>query len=306
MGPAEQFTAQCRCHLQLELGEGVRWDDRRGELVWVDVHRGRLHTAAVTDAGIGQVEVLDLGGPLTAVFPLPDPGDGWLVGRGQGLATLDRTGALRELTAPERRRAGHTRVNDGACDRRGRLWLGSMEYAGAPNGGCLYRIDLAGRLTVQLSPTTVSNGIGWSPDGQTMYFIDSGARTVTAFAYRDGELGEPRIVVQVDEAGAVPDGMCVDDDGCLWVAIWGAGEVRRFDPDGSLLARVATPAARPSCCAFGGPDRDILYITTARVGLTETELSLQPHAGCLLAVDVGVAGPAALPYRGPLEITDGT
>jgi sugar lactone lactonase YvrE len=300
----QRLIAECCCHLQLELGEGVRWDDRRGELVWVDVHRGRLHAAPGTHARLDEVVVLDVGGPLTAVFPLPDPDDGWLVGHGQGLAVLDRTGGLHELAAPERRRPGHTRVNDGACDREGRLWLGSMEYAGAPDRGCLYRIDLAGRLTVALSPTTVSNGIGWSPDGDTMYFVDSGAGTVTAFSYDEGELGDARVLVQIDEGGAVPDGMCIDDEGCLWVAVWGAGEVRRYSPEGSLLILVETPAARPSCCAFGGPERNFLYITSARVGLSETELSRHPHAGCLFAVEVGVTGPGALPYRGPLEVID--
>lgn len=300
------FPARCCCHQRLELGEGVCWDARRGELCWVDVHRGLLHTAAVTAAGVGPVDVLDIGGPLTAVFPLPDPADGWLVGHGQGLAALRRTGELRPLAEPEQRRPGHTRVNDGACDARGRLWLGSMEYAGGDDRGRLYRVDLDGRLTVAAAPTTVSNGIGWSPDGATMYFVDSGPGTVTAYAYDadTGELNDPRVLVQIAEEGAVPDGMCVDDEGCLWVAIWGGGQVRRYAPDGELLARVDVPAQRPSCCALGGPDRNVLYVTSARVGLTETELSSQPHAGCLFAVEVGVRGPGALPYRGPLEIAD--
>jgi sugar lactone lactonase YvrE len=300
------LEARCACHLQLELGEGVRWDDRRRQLAWVDLHRGRLFTAPVTGPGaaLGEVTELDAGGPLTAVVPLPH-GDGWLAGHGQGLALLDRDG-LRELVAPERRRPGHTRVNDAACDRDGRLWLGSMEYAGAPGAGHLYRLDLDGRLTVAIAPTTISNGLGWSPDGATMYFVDSGPGTITALDYHDGEPTDPRVVVRIDEGGPVPDGLCVDDDGCLWVAVWGAGEVRRYAPEGPLLARVGTPASRPSSCAFGGPDRDVLFITTARVELTETVLSGQPHAGCLLAAEVGVAGPAAAPYRGPLEVTDAT
>ncbi|HET6878484.1 MAG TPA: SMP-30/gluconolactonase/LRE family protein [Jatrophihabitans sp.] len=303
---SDHFSAQCCCHQRLELGEGVRWDARRGELLWVDVHRGLLHTAPATAAGVGPVEVLDVGGPLTAVFPLPHPEDGWLVGHGPGLAALSRAGELRPLAAPEQRRPGHTRVNDGACDARGRLWLGSMEYSGAAGQGQLYRVEIDGRLTVAVSPTTVSNGIGWSPDGATMYFVDSGPGTVTAYGYdaATGDLHDPRVLVRVSEDGAVPDGMCIDDEGCLWLAIWDGGQVRRYAPDGSLLARVDVPARRPSCCAFGGPDRDVLFITSARVGLTETDLSHQPHAGCLFAVDVGVRGPAALPYQGPLEIAD--
>ena len=302
----ERHRADCWSHLQLELGEGVRWDDRTGELLWVDVHRGRLHVATLLDTDLDTLREIDLEAAVTAVFPLPDPADGWLVGRGEGLAAVSRAGDVELLALPERFRPGHTRVNDGACDREGRLWLGSMEYAGAPDAGRLYRLGLDGRLTVALSPTTVSNGLGWSPDGSTMYFVDSGAGTVTAFAYADGELADPRVIVHVEDPDAVPDGLCVDDEGCLWVAIWGAGEVRRFSPDGSLLAQVAVPAVRPSCCAFGGPDGDLLFITTARVGLSETELSHQPHAGCLFAVDVGVTGPAAAPYRGPLEVTDAT
>ncbi|HET8559444.1 MAG TPA: SMP-30/gluconolactonase/LRE family protein [Marmoricola sp.] len=304
MAAVEELTADCWAHLQLELGEGVRWDARRGELLWVDVHRGRLYVATLVDVDLDAVREIDVGGPLTAVFPLPDPDDGWLVGHGEGLAALSRAENLTPLALPERGRPGHTRVNDGACDAEGRLWLGSMEYAGAPGLGRLYRLDLDGRLTVAHAPTTVSNGIGWSPDGTTMYFVDSGPATITAFAYTGGSLHDPRVLVHLDDG--VPDGLCVDDEGCLWVAVWGAGEVRRFSPDGTLLARVATPARQPTCCAFGGPDRDMLLITSARVGQTETELSHQPHAGCLFAVQVGVTGPGAHPYRGPLEVTDAT
>lgn len=305
----QRLTAQCCCHLRLELGEGVRFDARRDELIWVDVHRGLLHTARVADdSSVDAIEVLDVGGPLTAVFPLPDPADGWLVGHGQGIATLTRDGQLRPLTEPEQHRPGHTRMNDGACDARGRLWIGSMEYAGAADQGQLYRVDLDGRLSTVLSPTTVSNGLCWSPDGATMYFIDSGPGTVTAFGYDadSGELHDPHVVVRVPDDDGIPDGMCIDDEGCLWVAIWDGGQVRRYAPGGSLLAQVDVPAKRPSCCALGGPNRNTLYITTARVGLTETELSYQPHAGCLFAVEVPVPGPPVLPYRGPLEITDAT
>ena len=304
MAGVEELTAHCCCHLQLELGEGVRWDPRHGALVWVDVHRGRLLAAPVSGSIPGDVEELDVGGPLTAVFPLPEAGDGWVVGHGEGLALLHRSGDVRELAAPERRRPGHTRVNDGACDAEGRLWLGSMEYAGAAGQGCLYRLNLDGRLTVALAPTTVSNGIGWSPNGATMYFVDSGAGTVTAFGYDAGSLHDPRVLVRLDEG--LPDGLCVDDEGCVWVAVWGGGAVHRYSPDGTLLARVAVPTRQPSCCAFGGPDRDVLFITSARVGLSETELSQEPHAGCLFSVHVGVTGPAAHPYRGPLEVTDAT
>jgi sugar lactone lactonase YvrE len=301
-----RLSAQCCCHLKLELGEGIRWDARRGELAWVDVHRGLLCTAPGNGTSVGEVDFLDVGGPLTALFPLPDESDGWVVGRGPGLAALSRDGQLRILAEPEQRRPGHTRVNDGACDAAGRLFVGSMEYAGAKDHGRLYRIDLDGRLTVALAPTTVSNGICWSPDGTTMYFVDSGAATVTAFRYDAdaGELHDPKVLVHIAEDGAVPDGMCSDDAGCLWVAIWDGGEVRRYAPDGELLARVTVPAQRASCCAFGGPDGTTLYITSARVGLSETDLSDQPHAGCLFAVQLDVSGPPAHPYRGPLEITD--
>lgn len=298
--------AACCCHVQLELGEGVRWDDRTEELLWVDLHRGLFYSATVTAAGVGPLRVNDVGGPVTAIFPLADPADGWLLGHRQGLSLLRRSGEVRSLASPEQRRPGHTRVNDGACDARGRLWLGSMEYAGAEDQGRVYRVDRDGSLTAAIVPTTISNGIGWDPAGTTMYFADSGRGTVTAYAYDPdtGDVRDSRVVVRVTEPGAVPDGLCVDDEGYLWVAIWGGGEVRRYSPEGALLVRVGVPAQRPSCCAFGGPDRATLYVTSARVGLTETELSYQPHSGCLFAVRPGVTGPAAFPYSGRLEISD--
>src|SRR5690242_9726599 len=123
-----RLSAQCCSHQQLELGEGVRWDGRRDELLWVDVHRGRLHIASVSGTGLDRLAEIDVGGPLTGVSPLPAVDVGWLVGHGRGRAARDRSGRLRELVAPGRHRPGHSRVNGGACDAEGRLWLGSMEY----------------------------------------------------------------------------------------------------------------------------------------------------------------------------------
>jgi sugar lactone lactonase YvrE len=230
----------------------------------------------------------------------PAVAGGYVLAAGNGFLFADAGGAVRELAQLD---TGHVavRMNDGACDPQGRFWAGTMAYDESPGVGALYRLELDGSCTTVLTGLTISNGIGWSPDGSTMYLADSGTATIDAFDFdpSTGDLDERRTIVRIDTPGVAPDGLTVDDHGDIWVALWGGSELRRYRPDGSLLSTVAVPVERPTSCAFGGPDRSTLFVTTARDGLDQAGLERQPDAGRVFRIDgLGASGPACAPYRG--------
>ncbi|WP_433326330.1 SMP-30/gluconolactonase/LRE family protein [Spirillospora sp. CA-294931] len=258
-----------------ESGEGPRWDDSRQELTWVDLTAGRLHVASV-DGPCLQEPVRTCGtGSRTLGIAVPLPSSGWLVATGPSLARLSMMGSLQHLATLER--PGH-RLNDGACDPRGRFWVGGMADDARPGSGSLFRVDLDGSVSRVLVDMTHPNGLGWSPDGGTMYVTDSGVREITAYDYDVGSgwLGGPRPFVRLDDGG-VPDGLCVDSGGGVWVATSTGRQVRRFAPDGTVTMILDVPAPRVSACAFVGPERDVLAVTTGSSGgLPEGRLFLYP------------------------------
>jgi sugar lactone lactonase YvrE len=280
------------------LSEGPRWHADAQELLWVDilgahVHRGRLGV----DGELASQRTTTLDRHVGAVAPATE--GGYVAAAGAGFVHIGEDGTVRELAQPERGRTD-VRMNDGACDAQGRFWGGTMAYDESPGGGALYRLELDGSCTTVLTGLTISNGIGWSPDGATMYLADSGTGRVDAYDVdADGDIGNPRPIVVVDEPGVAPDGLTVDDDGGIWVALWGGGAVRQYAPDGELLAVVGLPVDRPTSCAFGGPERSTLFVTTARDGLDAASMVHQPHAGHVFRIDgLGVTGPPCAPYRG--------
>lgn len=274
-----------------DFGEGVRFDAERRRLLWVDLTAGRLHAAPLDDPDAAEV-VAAVDGPLGVAAPLAD-GEGFLLGAGRGLAVADGAGAVRPLLDLE---PEANRVNDGGCDPAGRFWLGSMAWDEGPGAGSLHRVDLDGTVTRVLDGLTVANGPAWSPDGSVLYLDDSGRRVLTAHETTpEGDLGPPRLLVQF-ETGA-GDGLVVDDEGHLWVALYGGSAVHRYDPDGRLVARVEVAASQvTSVCLAEGR----LYATTTPRGLSDPE----PDAGRLFAADVGVAGPPVRPFRGALPGRD--
>jgi len=190
------------------------------------------------------------------------------------------------------------RFNDGACDARGRLWVGTMADDEGPGRGSLYRLDERG-LEKVLSPVSISNGIDWSLDGRTMYYADSTDLRVYAFDFdvETGQLATQRTFIELDEGEGFPDGLTVDAEGCVWLAIWDGWRVRRYGPDGEILGEFQLPVARPTSCAFGGSDLGALLITSAYTRLDEAELAAQPDAGAVFAVRPGVGGRPANRFR---------
>jgi sugar lactone lactonase YvrE len=281
------------------LSEGPRWDADRDELLWVDIVGSRLHRARVgADGQLDEAAPVQFDRFVGAAAPAA--GGGYVLAAGSGFLFADPSGAVYELAQPE---AGHdhVRMNDGACDPQGRFWAGTMAYDETPGAGGLYRLEFDGSCTTVLTGLTISNGIGWSPDGGTMYLSDSGTARIDAFDFEaaSGDISRRRTIVRSTEPGVAPDGLTVDDAGDLWVAMWGGGAVRRYDPSGSLRATVPVSADHPTSCAFGGPDRTTLFITTARQGLDAPALARQPDAGRVFCVHgLGVSGPPCTTYRG--------
>ncbi|HLN16520.1 MAG TPA: SMP-30/gluconolactonase/LRE family protein [Acidimicrobiales bacterium] len=281
------------------LSEGPRWHEERGELLWVDIIGSKFHRASIgPDGELDAVATVAVDRHVGAVAPTT--AGGYVLAAGTGFLYVDEEGSVHELAQAAAGR-DDVRMNDGACDRRGRFWAGTMAYDESPGKGALYRLELDGRCTTVLTGLTISNGLGWSPDGATMYLADSGAGDLDAFEFDEptGELGSRRTLVHFEGGEVVPDGLTVDEEGGIWVALWGGGAVQRYAADGQLLMTVEIPAAKPTSCAFGGPDLATLFVTTARVGLDELALSAQSHAGKVFRVDgLGVRGTPCLPYRG--------
>jgi sugar lactone lactonase YvrE len=281
---------------QNELGEGARWDARRDELLRVDILAGRVYRDRVDDdGGLASVRTYDVPGTVGAIAPVE--GDaGFLLAAGLGFAHLALDGSLRPLAEVT---AAGTRMNDAACDPQGRFWAGTLADDRRVGGGALYRLDRDGRTQLMLGDLTISNGLGWSPDSGTMYLADSGARVVHAFAFdpEPGTISDGRELIRVDEEVGEPDGLTVDAAGDLWVAIFGAGRVQRYSPDGELRETLSVPARETTSCAFAGPRLNRLFVTTATENWTEEQRRAEPGAGLVYRFDTDATGRPAEPFR---------
>lgn len=281
----------CRCVLPIAAGlaEGPCWWSERNILLWVDIEASRI---GLFDPATGNNNFLHLPAHVGAVVPT-SVGD-LLLATAAGLMRMDpSTGVVTLLLDPELDRPGN-RFNDGKCDPWGRFWAGTMAYDFEPLAGSLWRLDGDGRITRQRRQLTISNGLAWSQDRGTLYFIDSPTLKVMAFPLTSsGEIAaEPSICVQIPEDwDAVPDGMCIDAEGMLWIALFGGGAVTRWDPiSGQLLDRLALPCRQVTSCCFGGPHLDQLFMTTARREMDAAAIAAEPLAGGLFQADVGVKG----------------
>jgi len=195
----------------------------------------------------------------------------------------------------------HNRFNDGKCDPAGRFWAGTMEYSFKENRGTLYCLDRDGSVRKMLGDIGISNGLAWSLDGSVMYYIDTLTSAVRAFDFdmETGAIRNERTAIRVPEEMGHPDGMTIDAEGMLWIALWGGGQVGRWNPDnGELLTSISCPVSLTTACAFGGKELDTLYITSAVDDLSGEQLEKEPHAGGLFAVRPGCQGIAAYRFGG--------
>jgi sugar lactone lactonase YvrE len=289
------------------LGEGPLWDAAAGRLHWIDIFGRRVTTA---DADGRTLEVRELDQLPGCLFLLPDRG--LVAATDRGLLALGAAGdtPAAPVLTPFTPGGPDQRFNDGATDPRGRAFVGTASISGASGRCALYRLDrpevgrpVLGRPVLGrpvLTGVSLSNGLGWSPDGGTFYYSDTPTGRVDAFDYDldTGALGRRRPFVSLPSGSGMPDGLTVDADGGVWIAVYGGARVERYDPDGRLDAVVEFDIPNITSCAFGGPALDILFITTARVDQDDDFLAAHPHAGALFSAEVGRTGIAETPWEG--------
>ena len=277
---AEPLTGPVAHH-----AEGPVWSDAWGGLRWVDMLAGDVLSlgagGAVARRHVGEV----------AAALRPRAGGGAVIAVERGFALEAPGGELARL--PELWADPGVRMNDGGCDPDGRFYCGSMAYDARPGAGALYRLDAGGRVEVVLAGVTISNGLDWSPDGRLAYYADTPTREISVFDYdRGAGLRSRRAFAAIDGS---PDGLTVDAEGGVWVALYGGAAVHRYAPSGALDAVVELPVSKPTACTFGGPGLAQLFITTSREDLAEGE---EPAAGSLFTCTPGVAGRPARAFAG--------
>jgi sugar lactone lactonase YvrE len=265
---ASPFTDAVAYH-----GEGPIWDAQTNRLLWVDMHAGDVLSTSV-DGDTTRQHYADL-----AACIVPRTNGGYALATARGFTLIDADGSLHRL--PDVWDDISVRMNDGGCDPHGRFFCGSMATDAANGRGAMYRLDPDHSVTQVFAGVTISNGLGWSRDGAHAYYVDTPTHRIDVCA---PDLSSRRPFVSI-EAGA-PDGLTVDAEGGVWVALWGGHAVHRYSPDGSLDAVIELPVAQVTSCAFGGDDLATLFITTSAENLAAPE----PEAGALFAVQPGVRG----------------
>jgi sugar lactone lactonase YvrE len=265
-------------------------------LLRVDILAGRVYRDRVdADGSLLPVGTYQMPGTVGAITPVQGD-DGWLLAAGRGFVHLRPDGSRRSLA--EVSPAG-TRLNDGACDPQGRFWAGTLADDHHAGGGALYRLDWSGRTELILDGLTISNGLGWSPDGGTMYLVDSGPRVIQAFAFDAdrGTISDEHVLATVPEQVGAPDGMTVDAAGDLWVAVYGGGQVHRYSPDGALRQVLTVPARQSTSCAFAGPGLNRLYVTTATEDWSDEQHRAEPASGLMYRFETDATGLPAAMFR---------
>jgi len=283
--------------LRAGLLEGPVWDPN-GALYFVDIMRGRVHRY---DPATRAHRTIDLAADAVTVgaVALSEKNDLVLAAR-DGFARVNpRTGAVSKIADVEADRPNQ-RMNDGKVDPAGRFWAGTMALDETARAGSLYRLDRDGSVRAMLRDVTISNGLDWSPDRETMYYIDSPTRRIDMFDFdaATGAIGNRRTFVPIARQHGIPDGLTVDVDGCVWVALWRGAAVHRYTPYGILDTVVNVPTSCPTSCAFGGADLRDLFITTAAMELNERERAEEPLAGGLFVCRPGAAGRAPNRFKG--------
>lgn len=285
MSPGSEVT--CVLRAGALLGESPLWDTTSRVLYWVDIKRREVHrldpatgrdTRWPTPEVVGSLAVRAAGGLVVALR--------------SGFHFLDLdTGAVTPIARPEPDRP-ENRFNDGKPDRRGRFWAGSMHDPETAPTGALYRLDADLSCHRMVDGLVCSNALCWSPDGRTMYHADTARRTVWAWDSdpERGEIANRRIFLRLDGEEGAPDGATVDAEGFVWLAHWGGWRLSRHDPTGRAERVIRLPVQCPTCPAFGGPDLDVLYLTSATIGLAAADLARQPWAGGILALDPRARG----------------
>ncbi len=280
--------------LSTRLGEGPVWDDENDSLLFVDILEGLVF---IHSPRKGLTRSINIGRHVGAVVPRLK--GGLVVAVREGFGFLD--GDEFTLFASPYDARPNMRMNDAACDPIGRWFAGSMAYDGASGAGEVWRLDLDQTLSVAIQDVTISNGMGWSADGRTCFYIDTPTKSVDAFDYDvdRGVMSKRRIFADLRAEEGLPDGLALDSEGGIWVAMYGGGCLVRLTPRGNVDCRIEVPLARlVTSCVFGGDDLSRLFITTAAEPMSPSDLKVQPNAGGLFVCEPGWAGLPPVAYGG--------
>ena len=279
-----------------ELGEGPVWDANSRRIIWIDISKGDIHQydphkkeqqTFHIDQKIGSVALKKSGGLIAALQ--------------HGFASIDIEQKKIKMIADPEADLPDNRFNDGKCDPAGRFWAGTMSDSGKEKAGSLYTMEKDLSIVRKISEVGCSNGLAWSSDHSTFYFIDTPTKQVAAYDYdiATGNINNRRIVVTIPDGDGLPDGMTIDSEGMLWIALWGGWKVQRWNPHtGKLLDHILLPVSQVTCCTFGGETFNDLYITSAKEGLADDERKKQPLAGSLFVVkNCGYTGLPAVSFH---------
>lgn len=279
-----------------QVGEGPIWDEERQVLYWVDIMANKV---CVYDPAKKENTAIDVGQPVGTVV-VREKG-GLMLALHHGFGAFDLETKKLTLIADPEAHLPQNRFNDGKCDPAGRFWAGTMAFAATEGAGSLYCLDTDLSVRKVMGDISISNGIVWSLDHRTMYYIDSLKKDVRAYDFdvKTGQIANERIVCQTPEEMGIPDGMAIDAEGMLWVAHFYGSRVCRWNPhNGQVLETIRLPVSHVTACAFGGRDLDTLYITSASYRMSEEEKAKEPHAGGLFVCKPGVRGVPTFRFKG--------
>jgi sugar lactone lactonase YvrE len=295
MAPSEELNVavECIADVKANVGEAPVWVEREQALYWVD-NKGKTIFRRAENGDIRRFET------RTEVCCLvPRERGGFIAGTDRGIMEIDLKAALFDTIADPEKDLPNNRFNDGKTDPWGRFWTGTMDNREEQATGSLYRVDPDLTISKMDSGYKVTNGPAFDRERGRMYHTDSGAKTIYGFdVSRSGDLSDRRVFIRFEERDGSPDGMTVDSAGHLWVCFWDGWCLRRISPDGQVVGQVNMPVQRPTSCCFGGPDLDRLYVTSARKGIEEDALAMQPCAGGLFLVDTDARGVAETSFAG--------
>jgi xylono-1,5-lactonase len=286
-------TISCVADVKALLGEGPVWVERDQALYWVDIKGRRIFR--LDEAGA----ITHWETPFRVGSIAPRESGGFIAGTDQGFAGIDLDRGRFDILAHPEADLADNRFNDGKTDRSGRFWAGTMDDSERTAAGSLYRLDFDLSWARMDDGYRVTNGPAFSPGGRLLYHADSARQVIYVYDVDEGgELGERNLFARFVENDGYPDGMTVDAEGCLWVAFWDGWCVRRFSPAGECIRILDLPVQRPTSLAFGGPDFSELFITSARIGLDDLALQMQPQAGGVFRLAPGVKGLPEVPFGG--------
>lgn len=289
-----EWVAECVLDAKATLGEGPSWLEATQTLLWVDIERSRI---CFFEPSVGTNRVLQLDNHVGVAVPTVS-GD-LVAATFGGFVRVDAESGNDTAICDPESDLPRNRFNDGKCDPAGRLWAGSISYDRTPGAASLYCLETNGQVERRVAGVSTSNGLAWSADERTMYYIDTPTRRVDRFDFevQSGAISNRSTIIRVPEDIGKPDGMTIDQEGMLWVCLWGGAAVTRWNPQtGEMIGRIPLPAERITSCCFGGPNYSDLYITSARTGLTDEELEQQPLAGGVFRASVGVCGYPCVPF----------